>query len=179
MPWPRQEPRFPPPAQILSPSNVLKHWPVGQLPPPAHRLAQVPLGRTVCVSSAGHAQVPLWQVAQPPQSVSAQQLAHCPLLQSLVPVGQEAAQVPSVQTSLQHWLFLVQCFPLRLQPIGSAPASPMPNEASVPPTRAAPINLSALPRVMLPLASPLARSSKEWLEVSWLTCCPLSRRARH
>jgi hypothetical protein len=34
-------------------------------------------------------------------------------------------------------------------------------EASTPPTRAAPINLSALPREMLPLASPLARSSKE------------------
>jgi hypothetical protein len=30
----------------------------------------------------------------------------------------------------------------------------------VPPTRAAPINLSALPREMLPLASPLASSSK-------------------
>jgi hypothetical protein len=43
---------------------------------------------------------------------------------------------------------------------------------SAPPTRAAPINLSALPRVMLPLASPLVSSSKEWLEVSWLTCAP-------
>src|SRR5215210_537963 len=34
-------------------------------------------------------------------------------------------------------------------------------EASAPPTRAAPINLSALPRETSPLASPLASSSKE------------------
>ena len=39
-------------------------------------------------------------------------------------------------------------------------------EASAPPTRAAPISLSALPRVRLPLASPLASSSKELSLVS-------------
>ena len=37
----------------------------------------------------------------------------------------------------------------------------MPSDASAPPTTAAPINLSALPREMLPLASPLVSSSKE------------------
>jgi hypothetical protein len=71
-------------------------------------------------------------------------------------------------------VFLLQFFPLRLQPGGSAPASRMPSDASVPPTRAAPINLSALPRESVPLASPLASSSKERLVVSWLTCCPHS-----
>src|SRR5215217_7401156 len=70
--------------------------------------------------------------------------------------------VPLTQTRLpQHWSFRVQCLPARLQPGGSAPASPMPSDASVPPTRAAPINLRALPRVMLPSASPLASSSKK------------------
>jgi hypothetical protein len=48
-------------------------------------------------------------------------------------------------------------------------------DASVPPTRAAPISLSALPRVMLPLASPLASSSKVRLEVCWLTCAPIPK----
>jgi len=72
-----------------------------------------------------------------------------------------AWQVPPEQLPLQHWAFLVQFFPLRLHPIGSADASPMPSDPSVPPTTAAPINLSALPRVMEPSASPLARSSKK------------------
>ena len=71
-------------------------------------------------------------------------------------------QLPLSQTRLpQHWLSLVQCLPLRLHPGGSAPASPMPSDPSAPPTMAAPINLSALRREMLPLASPLANSSKK------------------
>lgn len=74
----------------------------------------------------------------------------------------QASHVPVrlEQIPLQHTLSFVQCFPLRLQPGGSAPAIP-PSDPSVPPTRAAPINLSALRREMLPLASPLASSSKE------------------
>jgi hypothetical protein len=90
---------------------------------------------------------------------------------------QGAAQVPPSQLPLQHTLSFVQCFPLRLQPGGSAAASQMPSDASVPPTRAAPISLSALPREMLPLARPVASSSKERLEVSWLTRTPIPRRA--
>jgi len=71
-------------------------------------------------------------------------------------------QVPLTQTRLpQHCVSLVQCLPARLQPGASAPASRMPSDASEPPTRAAPINLRALPRVMEPSASPLARSSKK------------------
>jgi hypothetical protein len=48
-----------------------------------------------------------------------------------------AWQVPLVleQFPLQHWSSLVQCFPLRLHPGGSAPASPMPSDPSVPPRR--------------------------------------------
>jgi len=72
-----------------------------------------------------------------------------------------AWHVPPEQLPLQHWSFLVQCLPLRLHPGGSADASPMPTDPSAPPTRAAPINLRALPRVTLPSASPLARSSKK------------------
>jgi len=72
-----------------------------------------------------------------------------------------AWHVPPEQLPLQHWAFLVQFFALRLQPIGSADASPMPSDPSVPPTTAAPINLMALPRVRVPSASPLARSSKK------------------
>jgi len=71
------------------------------------------------------------------------------------------------QLPLQHCLFLLQRSPLRLQPGGSAAASPMPTtDPSVPPRRAAPINLSALPRERLPLASPLESSSKELSLVS-------------
>jgi hypothetical protein len=71
-------------------------------------------------------------------------------------------QVPLEQSiPLQHCAGLVQFFPSRLQPGGSAAASPMPSDASVPPTRAAPINLSALPRERVPLESPTASSSKE------------------
>jgi hypothetical protein len=83
------------------------------------------------------------------------------LVEVLVVVVVCAWQVPPEQLPLQHWAFLVQVLPLRLQPIGSAEASPMPSDPSVPPTTAAPINLSALPRVMEPSASPLARSSKK------------------
>jgi hypothetical protein len=73
-----------------------------------------------------------------------------------------ARQLPPEQLPLQHWAFIVQFFPLRLHPGGSADASPsMPSDPSVPPTRAARINLRALPRVTLPSASPLARSSKK------------------
>src|SRR5215217_7013054 len=72
-----------------------------------------------------------------------------------------AWHVPLEQFRLQHCSFLVQCLPLRLHPGGSAPASPMPTDPSAPPTRAALINLRAVPRVTLPSASPLASSSKK------------------
>src|SRR5918994_7411469 len=77
------------------------------------------------------------------------------------PDGHAAAQWPSVQVPLQHCSSSLHRFPAPFHPGGSAAASPMPSDASVPPTRAAPISLSALPREMLPLASPLVSSSKE------------------
>jgi hypothetical protein len=98
---------------------------------------------------------------------------HWPLEQLPLQHGSPAAQEPpfdrhvahlplSQRSPLQHCSSLVQCLPLRLQPGGSAAASPpRPSDASVPPTRAAPINLRALPRVRVPSASPLARSSKK------------------
>jgi hypothetical protein len=72
-----------------------------------------------------------------------------------------AWHVPLAQLPLQHCSLRVQFFPLRLHPGGSADASPMPTDPSAPPTRAAPINLRALPRVRESSASPLARSSKK------------------
>jgi hypothetical protein len=72
-----------------------------------------------------------------------------------------AWQLPLEQFPLQHCSLRVQFLPLRLHPGGSADASPMPSDPSVLPTTAAPINLRALPRVMEPSASPLARSSKK------------------
>ena len=67
------------------------------------------------------------------------------------------AQVP-----LQQAASVLHGFPYSLQAEGAAAAPPTPpREASAPPTRAAPINLSALPRETSPLASPLARASKE------------------
>ena len=92
-------------------------------------------------------------------------LAQRPLQQSVLPlqgalidphVGGASAQVPPSQLPLQHCVSFLHRFPLRLQ--SSAEASPMPTDASVPPTRAAPINLRALPREMLPLASPLVHN---------------------
>ncbi len=115
-------------------------------------------------------------------------LAQIPLQQRLSlrhadPVGRHPrppTQVPLLEQSpLQHCVSLLQCLPLRLQPGGSAVATPpTPSDASVPPTRAAPINLRALRRDTPPLARALASSSKERLEVSWLTCCPHSPQGR-
>src|SRR5919107_678496 len=77
--------------------------------------------------------------------------------------GRQQVRLLAPQVPLQHWWFFLHFFPVGLHS-SSAAATP-PSDPSVPPTRAAPINLSALPREMLPLASPLVSSSKE---------CPLA-----
>jgi hypothetical protein len=89
-----------------------------------------------------------------------QGFAHVPLLSGTLPGGQ-SEHLPLAQLRLQHTLSFVQRFPVRLQPGRSAAASPMPSDASVPPMSAAPINLSALPREMLPLAISVASASKD------------------
>lgn len=96
-------------------------------------------------------------------------------LQRVRPVGQaHTLSSPRLTQFLeQHWESLRHLRPKPLQSSSSAKATPG-KEANAPPTRAAPINLMALPRERVPLASPLASSSKEWLEVSWLTCAPFS-----
>ncbi len=87
--------------------------------------------------------------------------------QFVVPVGQTpppAWHTPPWQFPLAHWLLRLHFLPLGL---GGGAAEAMPGtEASVPPRRAAPINLSALPRETVPLAIPLARASKELSLVS-------------
>jgi len=64
-----------------------------------------------------------------------------------------------VQFPLVHWLLRLHFLPLGLR--GALAEAMLGAEASVPPRRAAPINLSDLPRETLPLAIPLARASKE------------------
>ena len=111
----------------------------------------------------GFAHVPLLSPTLP--DAQRKPLEQLPLQQSLevlqVPPSDvhAAAQVPPSHFPLQHCAFFLHFFPSGLHRL-SAPASPMPSDASVPPTRAAPINLSALPREMLPLARPLVSSSK-------------------
>jgi hypothetical protein len=159
-------------------SSSVLHWPCGD-----SQIPQVPAWqRRVPQQSSSVSQSPSVQQIPPMHS----SMQHCWSKSQLVPRGWHIVvvdvevvlvevevvlvvvvvvcswQVPLGQTRLpQHCVSLVQCFPMRLQPGGSAPASPMPSDPSVPPTTAAPISLSALPREMLPLASPLARSSKE------------------
>src|ERR671921_1292548 len=82
------------------------------------------------------------------------------LLPQVPPVAVHAgAHLPPSHLLLQHWWFFLH-FLLRGLHSSSAAATP-PSDPSAPPTRAAPINLSALPRERLPLDSPLASSSKE------------------
>jgi hypothetical protein len=156
-----------------------------QMPP-----SQIPLQHSVStvqalVSDRHVAQMPLppplGMLQNPPQqSLSTVQSPpvprqHVPLfeqkaLQHSLPLVQvrpisrhpvAGAQVPPEQLPLQHCVFFLHAFPSRLQPGGAAPALSMPRDASVLPTSAAPINLSALLRDISPLASPLASASKE------------------
>src|SRR5215218_2178329 len=135
---------------------VWQHW-VSHGVVPAGHAAHVPL-----------TQLPLQQSVSPEQSppfcrhIGVVEVDVVLLVVLLVVVVVVCVwQLPLEQFRLQHWSGLVQCLPLRLHPGGSPAASPMPSDPSVPPTRAAPINLRALPRERLPSASPLARSSKK------------------
>jgi hypothetical protein len=74
------------------------------------------------------------------------------------------AGVLAPKTAAHHWA----------QVLFFAKAVPMPLRPRMPPSVVAAMNLMALRREMLPLASPLASSSNERLVVSWLTCIPLS-----
>src|SRR5918997_5132868 len=76
---------------------------------------------------------------------------------STCPDGQ-AAHVPPTQAPLQHCLSFLHFLAVGLHSSSATATPPRPSDPSVPPTRAAPINLSALPRVRVPSASPLARS---------------------
>jgi len=106
-----------------------------------------------CRSGHSHWQVVVFKVWPVGKLVETQLPLH-----STCPDGQ-AAHLPPEQLPLQHCLFFLHFFTASLHS-SSAAATP-PSDPSAPSTRAAPISLSALPREMLPLASPLASSSKE------------------
>ena len=147
------------------------HWhnPSTQLcASPLQQMAKAPVPQTFAV---GQQAIPCKQV-----SSDGQQATLVPVPQGVLLAGQ-APHLPllSSQLPLQHCLSFLHFFPVGLQR-SSAAASPMPNDPSVPPRRAAPINLSALPRERVPLASPLVSSSKERLVASWLTGAPIPQR---
>jgi hypothetical protein len=155
----------------------LQNCPVGQEPSDPHRPARAPLQKGPPGSLANEQIAPRGAPQSGQSSGLSQGIAHVPLLSRTLPDGHGSAfgalaQVPLTHLRLQHCSSFLHFFPSRLQPGGSAAASPMPSDASAPPTTAAPINLSALRRESVPLASPLASSSKERLVVCWLTCCP-------
>jgi len=87
------------------------------------------------------------------------------------------AHLPPSHLPLQHCAFFLHFLLTGLHSSSAAATPPMPSDDSVPPTRAAPINLSALPRVRVPLANPPASSSKVRLVVSPLTAAPFPQRA--
>jgi hypothetical protein len=66
----------------------------------------------------------------------------------------------------QYWESLLHSRPKRLQSLAQATPG---KEAKAAPRRAPPIHLIALPLERVPLASPLASSSKVRLVVCWLT----------
>jgi hypothetical protein len=119
--------------------------------------------------------VPVPQTCALGQHVPLTQVA--PVWQHSVPQGVvsdgQAAHMLLTQLPLQHCVSFLHAFPLRLHPGGSADALPMPSDPSVPPTTAAPINLRALPREMLPLASPLVSSRRRnSLSFVWPSAAP-------
>lgn len=105
-------------------------------------------------------------------------LTHLSSLQRVRPVGQpQTLSSPRLMQFLeQHWESLRHSLPKRLQSLAQATPG---KEAKAAPRRAPPIHLIALPLERVPLASPLASSSKEWLVVCWLTCDPFPQRAGH
>ena len=145
---------------------VFKVWLVGQPE------TQLPLHGT-CPLGHPHSQVSGSSVPPPVQLLTQRPP------QRVLPSGQpQTLSSPRLtQFFEQHWRSLRHLRPKRLQS-SSAKATPG-TEANVAPRRAPPTNLIALPLERVPVASPLASSSKERLVVCWLTRCPLSQRAEH
>jgi hypothetical protein len=97
--------------------------------------------------------------------------------QRVLPSGQpQTLSSPRLTQFLeQHWRSLRHLRPKPLQS-SSAQAAPGTKEASALPTSPPPSNLNALPLERVPLASPLASSSKELSVDSLAIGCPLSRK---
>jgi hypothetical protein len=99
--------------------------------------------------------------------VAVPQEVHKPVRWAASLVHRPAAGVLAPKTAAHHWA----------QVLFFAKAVPMPLRPRMPPSVIAAMNLMALRREMLPLASPLASSSKERLVASWLTGAPIPQRA--
>ena len=141
-------------------SQVVTHLPLHSTLPPGHWHSQL-LALTVPPLPvhawlAGHWQLQVLVF----KTLGVVQVRHW-LLQSVLPVGQpHILPFPwgfLMQLLEQHWVLAVH---LRLRGLHAAQAAPG-MEASVAPTSAAPTIRSALRLERVPLASPLARSSKE------------------
>ena len=166
-----------PSVSVLSGGQLPWHTPRTHCSPSSQRWKQRPQWRSLLCRFT---QLPLQQVW-----FDAQRFAQLPQWPSLVfrfthlspqrlwPGGQpQTLSSPCLmQFFEQHWESLLHSLPKRLQSLAQATPG---TEAKAAPRRAPPIHLIALPLESVPVASPLARSSKDRLVVCWLTCCPHS-----
>jgi hypothetical protein len=192
-------------SELTAPPSQPTHWsPHGKVPGSSHwhnpstqlcasplqQMAKAPVPQTFAV---GQQTIPCKQVSSDGQHWVPQTRAlgqHVPFTQVVSPVLQQAtlvavpqgvlsagqaAHLRLTQLPLQHCWFFLHFFPVGLHS-SSAAASPMPRDASAPPTSAAPINLSTLPRERVPLAIPLVSSSKECSLASGDMNSPSSRK---
>jgi hypothetical protein len=125
--------------------------------PPLQVLETQALLHTTCPVGHSHLQV-VWLTTSP----VFEQVTHwLPAGHSVLPVGQpHILPFPFgflIHWREQHWVLAVHLLKGCLHAAQAAPGM----EAKAPPTKAAPSIRSALPRERVPLASPLARSSKE------------------
>jgi len=167
------------PGTQLPPQSVvpLGHWhtpPTHSCPSAQHSVPHVvvPLGQPPWHTPRTHSCPAAQLLEQLPQWRSLVLRFTHPSLQRVLPSGQpQTLSSPRLTQFLeQHWRSLRH---LRPKPLQSSSAKAVPGtEANAPPTRAAPISLSALPLERVPLANPLVSSSKALSVVCVAIGCP-------